>query len=236
MIHKLYILTFLILLSGEAFGQDTINNLKEFSQPILKKHIGTPTVVQNTYELNRQEKDSIWLSVIESEKTQALLNDWKHSQNTAIFQSENLLQLFAILNCNTSPIKTKQNLLIGKIEYDKTQVKDGDDPYYVFPRGGFIEGPKVEIYSSKADAVQHFIEAHSKTNSNLFLIPRTIFVGVDLKKGKQQVRIDNKDDITLKKTLNFIGKIEISNVELIIPSPAAIFGGKAGLTIYYLKK
>lgn len=142
----------------------------------------------------------------------------------------------AVLNSNFSDTKTKQNLLIGKIEYDKTQAKEQDNPYYIVPRGGFIEGPQIVTYSSKDDAVQSFIQAHSKANANLFLIPRTIFIGEDLKTGKQQVRIDDKEEIPLKKTLNFIRKIEISKVELIIPPPAAVYGGNAGLTIYYHKK
>jgi len=234
--QNIFILIFLISLSHFAFGQDTINYLKKFSLPICKILNETQTLLQNTYELNRQERDSIWLFIEEEDRTQALLNNWKYSQSIAIFHSQNLLHLMAVLNSKTVDRSIKQNLIIGKIEYDETQVKEGEDPYYIFSRCGLIEEPRFESYSSKKDAVQDYIRAHSEVHTNFFLIPRVIFVGEDLKKGKKFVRIDNKGEIALKKTLNFIRKLEISNVELLIPPPTAVFGGKAGLTIYYLKK
>lgn len=238
--QNIFILIFLISLPNFAFGQEQdtiIRNILSNLNPLTIHKIPPPQkILHNTYELNRQEKDSIWLSIVEEDKTKKLLNNWKYSQSIAIFHSENLLYLMAALNSNTVDRRTKQNLIIGKIEYDKTQVKDKEDPYYIWPRGGFLEGSGIENYSSKNDAVQNYIQVHSKADTNLFLIPGTIFVGGDLKNEKWWVRIDKKDEITLKKTLNFIRKIEIRNVELLVPLPEAIFGGNPGLTIYYLKK
>lgn len=212
---KLYTLVFLLSLSHFAFGQDSLLVAKDSlvniistlngNYPQLKSSV--PPIYKNTYVLNKQEKDSIWNTIFNEDKTQDLFQSFQTAKDEKIYLIENQINLFAVLNSNSVNSKTKTELLLGKFKYDQ---KYSSQNNYIQTFGTCALGrPEIIEISSKEKAITDYLNTHHKSidyesKINLFALEGIVLAKVDYKQEQpfQAIEIIKKQKFKLKKLRN----------------------------------
>jgi len=239
-------------LSHIAFGQDTLVVAKDTANifSVLNgkypEHKATvPPIYKNNYILNEQEKDSILNAVYASENTQKLLyrygelktlNVIQRVKNEEIFLYENHIHLVSILSSSTTPWETKQELLIGKIEYDLIRTTKDVTHHFCGTSSTSSSAKIIEIHS-KDKAITTFIE--SINDEKLLNFSEMLMVFIRVKKNGKPIK-KNEAKIQLDEKLTKIQQSKIQKAVLLPQTSAtALYGskGKHGvLLVYYTKK
>lgn len=238
---KLYLFFSLLFLSHFVFGQDSLLVAKNSLVNVISTLNGKdpqlessyPPLYINTYVLSKKEKDSIWNTILNENKTQHLFKNFQTSKDEKIYLIKNQINLFAILNSNTVNSQTKTELLIGKFKYDQ---KYSTENKYIQTYGTCVLGRlKIIQISSKEKATIAFLNIYMNSidydnKINLFAQERIILIGVDLKKDEpvQAIEMLKKDKFNLKKLRN----------KLIVGAEVNSYKASTGndlLVIYYKK-
>lgn len=232
---KNYFLLLLFIISHFAFGQDSTFVTTDKNHIFLKlsgiqpgvNSQNTITKIKNTYVLNQSEKDSIWQQIYMENSMQSFLKNFRKSKSNELYQPQNLLQLMALLNNNSVDYKTKRNLFIGKIEFDKKRANVDENPYQTFGRCGLDQRPQIEEITSKKKAIDDYINFYKDQKTNFFQLPSLTYIGVNYKKTQPIVAVYflKREQTTYKKTIKHMRYLNIKHVDLI-----------NGLMVYYDEK
>jgi len=199
---KTYIFTFFILLSGIAFGQDTLL-VNDFQKTDKFKYI-------NEYVIKQTERDSIFNSVFSDDKTQQLLKSYTTENNEDVLLVENQFNLVSILISDLISAETKKSLLINKIKFDQKRTLFIPPDYKGYP----LEKQKIKKINSKELAITDFIKSYNDERFVNFSGMLMVFSRKD-----EIIAVDKKIDRIQK---NKIKKLHF----FIMPKSTAIYSKK----------
>ncbi|RRJ86234.1 hypothetical protein EG240_16275 [Paenimyroides tangerinum] len=218
--HKLLILTFFILLSGLAFGQDTLKVKNHIEGVVLPPMTGEPGKVNkdlvlirkhNTYVLSQQEKDSVWNSIYTNAITQNLLKDDPAIVKDNWYLPEHTQNLLAVLNVGTLSYNEKSEVLIKRIYADKERelvrvYGGGRSPYSV----------KTDTIHSKELALQSFLNRQLNPDVNLSKsVSGIISLEFDFTLNQPiRANVYKYNSSSLKKIVRIIKRTKIERIDL----------------------
>lgn len=237
---KLSILISLILLSGTAFGQDTIDVNKLVKGLEIHSISGNPGTVdkdlvlvrkQNTYVLSQQDKDSVWNSIYNNAVTQNLLKDDPAIVKDNWYLPEHTQNLLAVLNVGTLRYNEKSEVLIKRIFADKER-----ELVMVYGGGRSSYNVKTDTIHSKEHALQSFLNRQLNPDVNFSkYVNGIISYEVDFTLNQPIIRANvyKYNSSSLKKIVRIIRRTRIERIDL--------SGGSENqppntLIIYYNKK
>ncbi|RRA95546.1 hypothetical protein [Paenimyroides viscosum] len=237
--HKLYILISFILLSGMAFGQDTLKVKNHIEGVVLPPMTGEPGKVNkdlvlvrkhNTYVLSQQEKDSVWNSIYNNAVTQNLLKDDPAIVKDNWYLPEHTQNLLAVLNLGTLSYKEKSEVFIKRIYADKER-----ELVMVYGGGRSSYNVKTDTIHSKELALQSFLNRQLNPDVNFSkYVNGIICYEVDFAKNQPiRANVYKYNSSSLKKIVRIIKRTKIERIDL--------SGGSENqppntLIIYYNKK
>ncbi|MGJ1503225.1 hypothetical protein [Sphingobacterium multivorum] len=218
---NIFSILFLIIFTGSAFGQDTINVNKLVKGLALPPMNGEPGKVNkdlvlirkhNTYVLTQQEKDSVWNTIYNNDTTQNLLREDPKINSKKWYLPEHTQNMLAVLNVGTLNYREKSEALIKKIYAD-------EEREFVLYGGGrsAYNNVRTDTVHSKELALQSFLNRQLNPYVNFCKsVNGIISFETDFNSDQPLINANvyKYNSSSLKKTIRVIKKTKIERIEL----------------------